>query len=145
MIIINEMVFSRSKAIEKIENVSIVIFDHLIKCFIYKDTTNDLQHWIHDEIVPQFEYISRINVKSGFLKGKDYIKAIKSSAGEDVNDFEAELYGFKARNRKYKSFDITPELVSLLYNKYNSIINKCVEAIINKEHNFEEIIYESLD
>ena len=48
------------------------------------------------------------------------------------DDFEAELYGFKARNRKYKSFDITPELVSLLYNKYNSIINKCVEAIINK-------------
>ena len=141
---INEMAFSRSKALEKIENVSMVIFDHLIKCFFYKGVNRDLHHWIHDEIVPQFEYISRLKVKtpSGKLRKEEYYKAL--FVGKDKDDFEAELYGFKARNRHYKDFNITTDLINLLYNKYCDIINKSVEAIINNEHNFEEIIYKEV-
>ena len=140
------MAFSKSKAIEKIQNVSTIIFDHLIKAFIYKNTTNDLHHWIHDEIVPQFEYISRIKIKtpSGKLKEVEYYKAITSSVGEDKDDFEAELYGFFARNRSYKKLNITKELVDNLYEKYNNVIDNCIKAIINNNQNFEKIIYKEV-
>jgi len=90
--------------------------EHLLKCAIYGNSTNNLWHWAN-EVAEVIVKINGMKAKtpSGKLHSEDYRDNLLLASGEDPAEFEENLEAF-ARKYKYKypKFEITPELVDLV-------------------------------
>lgn len=135
---LNEMAFNRSVAIRRVQSYADTLFEHLLKCVVFGDTTGNLTHWINEEIAVYLSDISEIEVKTknGKLNKIDYETALLSDIGENLQDYKSTISSIRASWRKrdkYPFFPITNELVNKMYIMYTSIIKQCSEIFIQKE------------
>lgn len=119
---LEEMAYNRDKAIEKIKHETETYSEHLIKCIIYKNFTNNLWHWC-DELADKIDTVNRIKLKlGGKFSQKFYEDEFFLADGDCPSDFEITLKDFKRDFRfKYPDFKITPELVSEVSEAFNDI------------------------
>lgn len=113
---INEMALPLKIASQKIRDKSEVIFDHLLKCVIYKNETGSFNHWI-TEIATQFSYCDNLKIKSksGKLSEDAYYKALFSdTVADEESDMKFYLSDFQLqycyKTHKYPDFEITDKL-----------------------------------
>ena len=135
---LDEMAFNRSVAIKRVESYADTLFEHLLKCAVFKDTTGNLKHWINDEIAVYLADVNEIEVKTkkGKLNKVDYEKALLSDIGENSQDYKSTISSIRAswrKHDKYPFFQITDELVNNMFVMYNDIVKQCSEIFIQKE------------
>ena len=71
--ILNEMAISRQQALSVVDSYVVEYSNHLLKCIIFKNTTNTLNHWI-SEISNYFNEINNIKIKPDNKKMReDYL------------------------------------------------------------------------
>lgn len=142
-----KMAFSRSKAIDKITYEAQTYSDHLIKCIIFKNTTDNLWHWL-DEIACKLSNVNKVKLKSGKkFETRFYLDEFLLADGDCEEDFKLTLEQFKRKYRlRYSDFEITEELVELTNRVFNEIAEYFapVLASINK-HNIDWFRTELLD
>lgn len=130
---LNELAYPRKRALEKLEYLSGALIEYIIKCVVYKNTTNNLDHWTN-EIADYFYEVNNIRVKSntGRLKEKDYLNHLFYYQGEDYQDMKVQLISF-SRNKDYPDFEITKNLIKELTDKFNSIA-RVVSKILSQSN-----------
>lgn len=144
------MAHDKKKAETKIEALSEQINNHIIKCVVYRNSTNDLQHWIYDELTTWFDYINNIDVKtkSGKLSERSFDSILFSEFGENPKDAEFNLVVFRASVAKlgteYPDFQITRNLAKKLNDVYTEIRTTFL-PIFTKKNNYTRVdIYNML-
>lgn len=123
------MSFPLSVVKDKLSSNSKVLNEHVIKCVVYKDSLNCLDHWI-DEITTWAYEASKHRCKSK-IKSKVYEGTLFAWFGNDKTDCESNLLGFYSKFviqlKKYPKFEIDQELISQLLDVYihlkSSLIN----------------------
>lgn len=140
MLKFNEFAFNRKIAKDKVSNWSKPILEHILKCTVYKNTTNNLNHWIEEELAEYFEAISDYEVKtsSGKLKLHDYRNLAFFDSGTTVADMKCNLRDFKIHNKKtgkYPDFNLTNELAEELFEKFTNVAIQVSEMLAeNKKY-----------
>lgn len=108
-----EMAMERSELINKIRSKRDLMEEHLLKCMIYENTTNDLKHWVsevssyigkiaNDTVKPNNKKLTK-NQYCAHLFGYDYDSL--SNMDTILDDFQ-----YKMGKRGYPDFKITKEL-----------------------------------
>lgn len=92
-----------------IASISNKLEEHILKCVIYENSTNDYNKWIHSEIVPWLYSASdlRVKTRSGRLSKTDYEKYLFQAFGEDEHDVGnhvARFYNAYIKSGKYPDF-----------------------------------------
>lgn len=135
------MATDKKKAEKKVESISDRINEHIIRCVVYKNTTNDLQHWIYDELTTWFDYINRIELKtkSGKFTEKSLDDILFGEFGDAVTDAEFNLALFRANVAKngeeYPDFQVTVQLATELRSVYDEIRTTFM-PIFTKKNNY---------
>lgn len=140
------MSYTRSKAIEQIKGLSDPIERHLIKCIVYGDTTNDLYHWVHDEIAQYLHSIHTICVKPNNkkLKRTQYEDLIFGSFGNTRNDVKTSLLIFRAwnnRTKQYPEFEVDEDMVDRLFKTVTNMKEKVIPILITTANLDRENFY----
>lgn len=153
--ILREFAVDRNKGIKKISAQGEVILEHIMKCCIYGNSTNNLNHWVNDEISQYFYVISALDIKCGKnnkLKPNMYKKIVFTDSCETPEDMKFNLLDFKLRvnhNHKYPDFDVTSELVLKTYNIFRDIsdvvCNKFAEPSKYSAKYFSNIVWSILE
>jgi hypothetical protein len=124
------MAYQRSMAIKKISGYGEKIDEHIIKCVVYKNTTGNLWHWVHDELATWFDAINQTYVKgngSGKLKEKDYADNVFGWFGDAFGDARINLSSFRVGvaelGNVYPDFEITYELQRELFEVDQAILS----------------------
>ena len=111
------MSMSRKTYIDNIYATAKILTDHIIKCVVYKNKTNSLNHWIHEIsnfLSLPFRYTIKPN--KGRLKYEEYEDEIFGYFGDESMDCEGALILFQSTvGKNYPEFDITDEIVDSLY------------------------------
>ena len=143
-VFLNEMAFSREDVIKKISAKSETIMEHLIKCVVYENTTNDLEYWI-DEIATN---LSRINfyeakTKTSRLEYNDYLENVFYKQGSTERDMKSNLWDFED-NKNYPNFTTTNELAHKLFVVFKFLAENCCEIFVDKNNTFEKVHFKGL-
>ena len=143
-VFLNEMAFSRDDALKKMKSLSEPIFEHIMKCVVYEDTTGNLDHW-KEEIATYLDIINDLDLKTktGRLKQKDYLEQVFYREAENETDVKANLKLFNL-NKNYPDFKITPELISKVFTAYKIISENCSEIFADKFNTFEKLDFKML-
>lgn len=122
------MAFDRRVAIKKIEDRQDTYAEHVMKCVIYGNSTNNLYHWCEEISQSIFDVLS-IKLKGGSSISKDIYKdRFFLAYGDTENDFRMDLQDFhKKFVGKYPNFTITNELIQNTYGAFVFISNYCTE------------------
>lgn len=133
------MAFNRDKAIQQIARENDSYSDHVIKCILYKNTTNNLWHWV-DEIATKLHNVNRIRLKSGSKFDRQfYINEFLLSDGDCPSDFEIVLNNFQSTYRfKYPKINITSDIVELTDVVFHDLSNY-FSYILAKDNNYDKI------
>lgn len=112
MKLLREMAFNRSEALNRINREVPPYRDHLIKCIVYGNSTNNLWHW-SDEIADKINKVNSIKLKSGKkFDQKFYEDEFLLASGDCKSDFKIVLDDFKIDYRyQYPAFEITDTLL----------------------------------
>lgn len=127
------MSFSRKECLAKLENLSPIIDEHIMKCVIYSEELNSsVNYWLNELAA----WMCKANgyKSTTKLKAADYLNSLFIDFGEDINDAEANLSIFQAHNvrsKEYPEFEITPELCDKLYKTYQSIIDISIDQLVS--------------
>ncbi|WP_302320382.1 hypothetical protein [uncultured Duncaniella sp.] len=126
--IIYGMSLSRDDVLKRFKGMSDEISDHIMKCVIYGDSLNSLDHWTL-EIGNWLNKANRVKGKAK-IKEKDYYNVLFSACGDDSDDAEINLDYFQnrycRRSNRYPRFEITYDLVSTLSVVYRDIISESI-------------------
>lgn len=131
------MALPRKQALQHLSNDSEVLKDHVIKCILYADLrSDDMYHWIHDEISSWLEDASEIECKSK-LKPKDYLDTVFSAFGTSFTDTRVLLKSFRKKyclrsSDPYPDFEITSDLVEQVSYTFQVLINTCIPYLSKK-------------
>jgi len=159
MVKILEMPRMRKNSIEKLPNFNDPLVEDIIKIVVYKNTTNDMPHWISRTGL----WLSNVNnVKfdgNKKFKSSVYIEKVFDNAfGNSVSDAKNEIIHFQVKNasgrtwdrKQYPEFELTQDIVDTVYkifceftdyfpkifstkNEYDvEYFRKCVANIIQK-------------
>ena len=125
-----EMARSRKKVIELIEGLQTIYEEHLLKCVIYGNSTDNVWHWAGEvaEVLVQVNGM-KAKTSSGKLSSQDYIDNLLLASGEFDYEYKENLKHFQFKYKyKYPKFEITDKLVentvdlfkymALKYSKY---------------------------
>ena len=134
------MAFSRSDALDKLHMCSATLVEHIVKCVIYRNSTDSLDHWVK-EICNYFAAANKITVKPNDrkLKSSDYMVTVFASMGDSRIDAEYAILEFYARNEhthEYPEFEVTEELVDSTFDAYNSIKDYMI-PILTTNNNYK--------
>ena len=137
------MSMDRSRAIKRMEGFSEVLPEHIIKCIVYGNTTNDLHHWVRHEICGYLSVVNNITVRPNDkkLKAADYISNLFGFMGDARNDAYVALGTFAVQNRQskqYPDFKVTEELIDRVFFAFQSIIADTVPILTSKNNMKEE-------
>lgn len=127
------MSFTRKECLAKLENLSPIINEHLMKCVIYSEELhNTLNHWTNELAA----WLCKANgyKSTSRLKEADYINSLFVDFGEDINDAEANLSIFQAHNdrsKEYPQFEITDELCNQLFDTYQKLIEASLPHLVS--------------
>lgn len=111
--------------------------EHILKCVVYQNSTDNLKHWVEDEICVYLDIANSITVKpkAKKLKKSDYMETIFSYIGDSERDAKIALQQFKIDNDKthqYPEFTITPQLILQLFDAYNLIVSQMLPIFTSK-------------
>lgn len=154
-IYIRAMSLERNRAKKQISAYSPILMEHIIKLVMYSDIRpNDVDGWIHTLA----NWISRadnitLKPKGNKFSESDIVESLFSCMGDELSDYERELYAFVANNRQgkynhdgkgpYPEFDITYEAADALMNFCFDVMDSTIPLLIDKEdHSLSE--YESI-
>ncbi len=123
-----EMAFKRSSVVEKINDYSDIVGDHILKCVVYGNSLGCIEHWF-SEIATFFEKIGKMEVKGSVkLKPSEYKTCLFDTYAEigNKNDYDQELFHFKVKQvagGDYPDFDITDNVIERLCNATKELCN----------------------
>lgn len=137
-VILNEMAYSRKWTIDRLNSLSAPIIEHIIKCAVYENTTNNLNHWI-EEIADYLDEANSIEVKTSAskLKEKDYLQNLFYYQGENKKDIRVQLINFR-RNKNYSNYEITQELINKVTNIFQAIAIQASNILATKNNNYSK-------
>lgn len=137
--ILNEMAISRQQALSVVDSYVVEYSNHLLKCIIFKNTTNTLNHWI-SEISNYFNEINNIKIKPDNKKMReDYLYDYFFLASGDVeDDYSIIVKAFQLKEgKKYPKFKITKELIEEIYNTFLDFANYFA-PILSRKNNYNK-------
>ena len=134
-----EMAFERGVVVGKIQSLIEPIGEHLVKCVVYKNTTQNLYHWVN-ELAEYFRVINELQVKKlGKLKEKEYLNYLTQYFGENITDCLSILDIFKLSNKnKYPGFETNEELATNLFSVYTNLFNEVSKIFAIKKNNYSK-------
>lgn len=133
------MAFDRSTALKHLTKHSEPLLEHIIKCCIYKDIrSQDMHHWIYEEMCRWLERASEIKGKRFKLKKSDYLKTLFVEFGDSPVDYKIVLEDFRDEHcgsveDPYPYFDITPDVVDYVYSIATNLMNVAIPKLAAKE------------
>lgn len=133
------MSMDRSRALKRIDGFSEVLPEHIIKCVVYGNTTNDLHHWVCHEICGYLGIVNEITVRPNDkkLKASDYASSLFGFMGDAWNDAYVALGTYaleNERSKQYPAFEVTDELVDRVFFAFQSIITDTVPIFTTKNN-----------
>lgn len=148
---IKAMSVSKSKAEELASRYSDTVAEHLAKCVIYGDETNNLTHWIR-EIGHKIYLVNNITLKPSGKKMKPqvYENTIFDSMGTTEMDVNILLEDMAFRYvGKYPKFSVTEELVHKVYMVFERVKKLVVPILVSNNSytsdDFETLVKQALD
>lgn len=143
-IFLTEMARPKKEVIKKISAFSDSIMEHIIKCVVYKNSTNNFLHWVN-EISNFLSIINDYETKSmsGKLRYNEYLNTVFYKQGNSELDMKQNLRVFSL-NKNYPSFKIDNKLVKQLWNIFRSIAEKCSVIFSDKNNSFDENKFKDL-
>ena len=132
------MAFGRKDALNNLRKRSDTLVEHIVKCAVYGNSTNNLDHWVK-EICNYLSAANKVTVKPNDrrLKANDYLISLFASMGDQRIDAEYALYDFYADNehrKEYPHFEATDEIVDKIFEMYNAI-KEYMLPILTKQNN----------
>ena len=145
MKLLKEMAFNRSEAIDKINREVPPYRDHLIKCIVYGNSTNNLWHW-SDEVADKINKVNNIKLKSGNkFEQKFYEDEFLLASGDCKSDFEIVLNNFLIDYRyKYPAFEITDALLDKVVEVFTDLSYYFSNQLCRENHLSKEQIRNKL-
>ena len=148
---IKAMSVSKSKAEELASRYSDTVAEHLAKCVIYGDETNNLSHWIK-EISHKLYLVNNVTLKpyGKKMKSQVYENPIFDSMGTTEMDVNILLEDMAFRyTGKYPEFSVTDELIHKVYTVFEQV-KRLVTPILSSNNSytsddFERLIKKALD
>lgn len=122
----------------RIESYSDQIELHMVKCVVYGDDLNCLNHWIH-EISNWVHAASAAKPKSGKLSEGFYRECLFHSLGDEIDDSKFLLLDFEVQvdqgkyKGKYPEFDVTVSMIERLY-EFSRLMMQRVPKIVSKQN-----------
>lgn len=113
----HEMSMPISAAKARIEGFTLPYIDHIIRCVVFNNTTNDLIHW-ENEIATYISKVNDITVKPKAEKFSKqfYVENFFLYWGDEVIDYNIALFDFQRREGKYyPNFEITDQLSNKVF------------------------------
>lgn len=108
-----EMAMERSELINKIRSKRDLMEEHILKCMVYENITNDLKHWV-SEVSSYIGKISNNTVKPNNKKltKAQYCTHLFGYAYDSLSNMYTLLddFQYKMNKRNYPDFKITKEL-----------------------------------
>ena len=136
---IDEMAMSRQQALSIVDSYVVEYSDHLLKCIVFGDSTNNLKHW-SDEIAEYLDEINSIKIKPNNKKVREnYLYDYFFLASGDVElDYQILLKSFQNKHgKKYPKFDITSVLVSKAYNTFLDFADMFA-SVLSKNNDYDK-------
>lgn len=123
----------------KLESMSDMIEDHLIKAVVYDYTTNDFDHWVRHELATWIFDASqlRVKTKTGKLSQADYANYLFQSFGEDEHDIGTHLsifYHKYVSSKQYPDFNMSWKLVTALTYAENTVRSSLSSLLSQKQN-----------
>lgn len=140
-----EMAMPRNVAKKKIERLAETTCEHVLKCIVFEDTTNNLNHWIV-EVATNCTLCGNMTLKpkNNKFSEKEYRKLLFESNFEDKDNVELMLKFYHQKwKQSYPSFKVTPELIDKVYYSANELIDAVVDMFLQKTC-FENDAYEDV-
>ena len=126
----------RSEGLEILRENKQPILMHLIKICIYQNSTNNLDHWIH-ELASFAVRINNVMLKPNNRKFSAHIyqKEIFSRLGDTETDIDSLLGIFWANNlesNRYPDFEITDDMIASAYLFMHALADRFVSIWATK-------------
>ena len=148
---VKSMSTSRNRAIELASRYSTTLAEHVAKCVIYSNTTNNLEHWV-GEISHKLSIVNQITLKPSGKKliPKSYEDTIFDSMGTDKADVYILLEDLHYQYEKtYPPFDVTDGLIDRLFRVFSEMKKAIIPILSSKndfvDRNFRSLIYDILN
>lgn len=128
------MATDRSSAIKKLDQLSDVLWTHVLRLGIYDDTFDCKSHWIN-EIATHLSAANDIKIKSsgGKLDSDTYQRHLIGGLGDDRNDAYVDIRIFQAKNSEshlYPDFDSEDdEIIDRVFHLYQVITELVTETL----------------
>ena len=143
-VFLTKMAYSRGDVMPKIDSYTGMVKEHVMKCIVYENSTNDFNHWVN-EIANFLSIINdfRIKTKTGKLKYEDYLNNGFYNHGNDYRDMNVGLRDF-SYNKKYPHFEVTDEMTQKLLNVYTRIAEDCSRIFADKNNEYTHKDFKNL-
>lgn len=145
------MSVEKKRAEKQLTSYSSILMEHLVKLLVYSDSRpNDVKGWIHTLA----NWISRadsltIKPNADKLTEEFLMSTLFSCMGDELNDYERELYSFLADNRSrkfnthdsgpYPEFEVTTQLSEDLMNFSLDVAEATIPLLTDKkDHSIDE-------
>ena len=145
------MSLEKKRAEKQLLAYASILMEHIIKLLVYSDIRpNDVKGWIHTLA----NWISRadsltIKPNSSKVSEEFLMSTLFSCMGDEIGDYERELYTFLAENRSgrynaqgsesYPEFEVTAQLAEDLMNFSLDVAEATIPMLVDKEdHSISE-------
>lgn len=137
--LIYAMSMERDNAKTRVKGFSDVLPEHIIKCVVYGNTTNDLHHWVCVEICDFLSIVNDITVRphDKKLKPKDIRSWLFGAMGDSRNEASILLRTFNLKNKRtkeYPDFDVTEVMIDTVYYAFRTIISDTLPILTTKNN-----------
>lgn len=120
---LTEMAESRKKALLELNHLEEEYFNHLCKCIIYENITNDFNHWC-DEIAQKLYNAGKLKLKpdNKKLESKYYESEFLLSSGDSPEEFKPHIErAFKQISKRYPKSTLTPILIEKIFRAFKEL------------------------
>ena len=146
----------KKRAERQLTSYSSILMEHIIKLLVYSDIRpDDVKGWIHT-LATWISKVDSLMIKPNADKvSEDFLMStLFSCMGDELSDYERELYSFLADNHSgkfnayshgsYPEFEVTDQLSEDLMNFCLDIAEATIPLLIDKQdhdiNEYEEVI-----
>jgi len=142
--ILNELALHRQPYVKRMNGYSYVIFEYIIKCVVYQNTTQDLDKWIDIDICKKLEALDKTQCTSK-IKYKDYLYQLFLIQGDAEVDMYTGIEYFQIKHtpeynnkpigkqfQTYPNFNLTDELVKIVFNIFLEFAKESSKMLADK-------------
>ena len=135
--VILEMADNRKKALDDIETTGFSLYEHIMKCVLYRERKDFLNDW-YKTIGNLCSVINDRDIKGGTLKEKDYLKVLLSF--DSISDCSRDIRGFYLNQivtkEKYPPFINRSTNAEDIFNIYRGFILK-LSKVVSTKNNYD--------